>query len=255
MFVTLMTSKYSHYLASKAFYYAPEPSQKAFIRSAVQNQIQKLILHTYAAEVIEYIYCQSTDAEKREMVFGLYGNYYLLLKEFVNTSKDQQCSLAEFIEKKPNLGPGLLEKLEPVVLKLVHKGLTRHSICQAIINDYIQCQPDKEKLLFLADLMKEKLPALLASTEGLGVACGVFNILDAKDRKVALKTLPVAEMAVNRVAHLYLVHVANTLDDTQLTKKKLLHECLKQIDDLIADKSYQTVLISSLLPMPTEDKD
>jgi hypothetical protein len=31
------------------------------------------------------------------MVFGLYGNYYLLLKEFVNTSKDQQCSLAEFI--------------------------------------------------------------------------------------------------------------------------------------------------------------
>jgi hypothetical protein len=103
--------------------------------------------------------------------------------------------------------------------------------------------------------MKEKLPALLASREGLGVACGVFNVLDAKDRKVALKTLPVGEMAVNKIAHLYLVHVANTLDDTQLTKKKLLHECLKQVDELITDKFYQTVLISALLPMPTEQKD
>ena len=39
LFTTLMSSKYSHYLASKAFYYAPEPAQKAFIRSQVQNQI------------------------------------------------------------------------------------------------------------------------------------------------------------------------------------------------------------------------
>jgi hypothetical protein len=39
VFTAMMTSKYSHYLASKTFYYAPEPSQKAFIRSAVQNQI------------------------------------------------------------------------------------------------------------------------------------------------------------------------------------------------------------------------
>ena len=103
--------------------------------------------------------------------------------------------------------------------------------------------------------MKEKLPALLASREGLTVACSMFNILDAKDRKVALKTLPVGEMAVNKIAHLYLIHVANTLDDTQLTKKKLLHECLKQVDDLINDKFYQTVLISSILPMPQEDKE
>ena len=95
--------------------------------------------------------------------------------------------------------------------------------------------------------MKEKLPALLSSKEGLNVACGLFNILDAKDRKIALKSLPVTEMATNKIAHLYLAHVANTLDDTQLTKKKLLHECIKGIDDMIGDKCFQTVIISSLL--------
>jgi len=86
--------------------------------------------------------------------------------------------------------------------------------------------------------MKEKLPALLASTEGLNVACGLFSILDAKDRKNAIKSLPIVEMLSNKIAHLFLIHVANTLDDTQLTKKKLLHESLKVVDDLIGDKYY-----------------
>jgi hypothetical protein len=55
--------------------------------------------------------------------------------------------------------------------------------------------------------------------------------LDAKDRKAAIKALPVVEMTQNKIAHLFLIHVANTLDDTQLTKKKLLHESLKALDD------------------------
>ena len=41
----LMSNKYSHYLASKAFYYAPEPAQKQYFRSIVNKDINKLILH------------------------------------------------------------------------------------------------------------------------------------------------------------------------------------------------------------------
>lgn len=62
--------------------------------------------------------------------------------------------------------------------------------------------------------MKEKLPALLASKEGLTVACGLFSVLEAKDRKVVVKSLPIGEMATNKVAHLFLIHINNTLDDT-----------------------------------------
>ena len=61
-------------------------------------------------------------------------------------------------------------------------------------------------------------------------------------------------MLSNKNAHLFLIHIANTLDDTQLTKKKLLHESLKVVDDLIGDKFYQTVLISALLPLPTGEE-
>ena len=97
--------------------------------------------------------------------------------------------------------------------------------------------------------MKEKLPALLASLKGLKVACALFNILDAKSRKVVVKSMPIAEMLTNKISHLFVIHVANTLDDTQLTKKKVLHEALKLLDDHIDDKCYQNVLLSALAPL------
>jgi hypothetical protein len=147
-----------------------------------------------------------------------------------------------------------MTKLEGVVQRLVEKGLTKHSIVQAILNDYVQNQPDKEKLKQLAEMIKEKLPALLASKQGLQVACAVFNVLEAKDRKVAIKALPVVEMLANKNAHLFLIHIANTLDDTQLTKKKLLHEALKVVDDQVGDKFYQTFVISALLPMAKDQQ-
>ena len=103
-------------------------------------------------------------------------------------------------------------------------------------------------------MVKEKLPALLASRAGLNVACGIFNILDAKDRKSAIKSLPVVEMIQNKLAHLFIIHVTNTLDDTQLTKKKILHESLKVVDDQIGDRNYYETLISSLLPF-SSNKD
>ena len=157
------------------------------------------------------------------------------------------------MELKPQLAAGILDKIEPVIVKLIEKGQTRHTIVQAILADYVECETQKEKILNVADTIKEKLPALLASREGLRVACTLFNVLDAKDRKSAVKNLPINEMVVNKIAHLFVIHVANTLDDTQLTKKKVLHEAIKVIDDHIEDHFYQSVLISALtLPAPID---
>lgn len=73
-----------------------------------------------------------------------------------------------------------------------------------------------ERIKNLADSLKEKLPTLLASKEGLYVACAVFNILDAKDRKLVVKSLKeiLKEAFTNKIAHLFITHVLNTLDDT-----------------------------------------
>jgi hypothetical protein len=86
----------------------------------------------------------SSDVERREMVFSFYGNYFLLLKEVetnnssVESKTSKNISLKEFLEKKPNLRDQILHKLEKVANKLVEKGLTRHTVVQAILYDFYQ---------------------------------------------------------------------------------------------------------------------
>lgn len=81
---------------------------------------------------------------------------------------------------------------------------------------------------------------MLNSKQGLYVACAVFTVLDAKDRKIVVKSLKeiIKEAFTNRIAHLFIIHIVNTLDDTMLTKKKIIQELLKNIDELIGDKCY-----------------
>ena len=115
------------------------------------------------------------------------------------------------------MGATILTKLEPMVQKIIDKGNQRHTLIQAVMLDYVNCMAtnkDFEKLRHMADQLKEKMPSLLASKEGLAVACALFNLLDAKDRKAVVKSLPTEEMATNRIAHLFVIHVANNLDDT-----------------------------------------
>ena len=257
-YVTLMQQKYSHYLASKLYLYAPLDSQKEFFRKQIAAQMNKLVMHAYGSEVVEYIYtqCQS-DKERREVVFSLYGNYSLVLDEVFgddSRQKDQQNALSVFMQQKPQIASNILTKMEPMVQKLVDKGNQRHTFVQAILLDYVECQAqqDMDKVKQVAEQMKEALPALLASKEGLRVACALFNLLEAKDRKLVIKSLPVGEMATNRIAHLFLIHVANNLDDTQLTKKKLMHEVLIKIDDNIDDANFRNILNAALQPLEVE---
>ncbi len=51
-YLHLMTNKYSHYLASKAYYFAPEPKQKLFFRQLVTKDIHKYIIHAVSLGII-----------------------------------------------------------------------------------------------------------------------------------------------------------------------------------------------------------
>lgn len=86
--------------------------------------MNKLVLHSFASEVIEYIYGQcKTDKERREMVFSLYGNYSLVLDEVFPEGNHEDISpLQVFMTKKPQIAANILTKLEPMVAKMIEKG-------------------------------------------------------------------------------------------------------------------------------------
>jgi len=75
------------------------------------------------------------------MVHAFYGQYFILLKQMDDDADKEKVvsSLAQFCEKKPQLADQILEKIEGIVQKLVEKGMSRHSIVQAIIADYLLC--------------------------------------------------------------------------------------------------------------------
>lgn len=74
--------------------------------------------------------------------------------------------------------------------------------------------------------------------------------MDAKDRKIVLKCLKedIKEMFTNRLAHLFLIHILLNLDDTTLSKKKVLTELLKCIDEFINEKTYQNIYMGIFAP-------
>jgi hypothetical protein len=71
------------------------------------------------------------EKEKRDIVLSLYGKYFVLLKE------NADSTLKDVLDSKPALKDGVITKLESMVTKLVEKGLTRHTIVQAVLYDYV----------------------------------------------------------------------------------------------------------------------
>lgn len=98
--------------------------------------------------------------------------------------------------------------------------------------------------------MKEKLPTLLASKQGLLVACALFNVLDAKDRKLVVKSVqePLKEMITNKVAHMFIIHILNNLDDTVISKKKILSDILVTLDENKHDECFIRVFMGIFCP-------
>lgn len=137
--------------------------------------------------------------------------------------------------------------MEPFMSKFIEKGLIRLTMVQRIINEYISIA-EVEEVKEVCSQLHLTIPSLLASQEGLEVACTTFTLADTKQRKEILKTIKehVKELSTNKIGHLFLIHALNTLDDTTLAKKTMLNEIVSNFDTLIEDPIGQRIFIGIL---------
>jgi hypothetical protein len=56
-------------------------------------------------------------------------------------------------------------------------------------------------------------------------------------------------MSTNRIAHLFIIHVLNNLDDTVISKKKIIHDMMLTLDDNFEDKFYQNLYVGIHTPL------
>lgn len=55
-------------------------------------------------------------------------------------------------------------------------------------------------------------------------------------------------MITNKIAHLFIVHVLNNLDDTVISKKKILQDVLVTIDENVTDKCFLNIFLGIYTP-------
>lgn len=56
-------------------------------------------------------------------------------------------------------------------------------------------------------------------------------------------------MATNRIAHLFIIHILNNLDDTVISKKKIVHDMMLILDENFEDKCYQNIFVAVQQPL------
>lgn len=175
---------------------------------------------------IEALYLHAKQAKKTEMITAFYGEFFLIIKE--NEGK----TIKELIDEKPIIKEGIVSKLENLTHKLVDKGMTRHTIVQAILFDYVSIAENEEQLELL-NMLLEVFPALLSSEKGLQVACGLFAIASSKERRSIIKTLKpvVKEMITNPISSLFILYVCLNLDDTVQTKKSVMNTLVQGYEE------------------------
>lgn len=241
IFAELLTYKYSYHLAYRMVEYCDDEGQKEELLKIMMNKLNTYITHIYASEVVEHMYSLSTPKNKKRFLHAFYGNLFLILQE--NKSK----SIRALVKEKPLVKEEILKKLENLAHKLIDKGLTRHTIVQAILYDYVSIASDEQQNEVLQMLI-ETFPALLSSKQGLKVACGLFSIASSKERRTIVKTIKplVEEMAVNPVSSLFLLYICSSLDDTVLGKKSIVNTLVKIYEDIHEDKNAM-ILYSCLL--------
>jgi len=55
-------------------------------------------------------------------------------------------------------------------------------------------------------------------------------------------------MVTNKIAHLFIIHIVNNLDDTVISKKKILSDVLVMIDDLKSDECFVKLFMGIFCP-------
>ena len=144
-YTTVRTMKKLLYVISQSVPFTPNVSKLSTKLQVARNTILRLFDILDKAQLISLLHASTkgiTFLQKPEQSIEYILDYYNNRIGSNTRGLEYQSSLKQFMEAKPQLAEQILDKIENIVQKLVEKGMSRHSIVQAIIHDYIICQKD-----------------------------------------------------------------------------------------------------------------
>lgn len=244
-YVELSKSSYGKYLLIKILHYGDKSVREQVINE-LHGHYRKLMRHKEGAYVIEDIYREySTAAQKAQIVREFYGSEFAVFRE-----EGHGKTLASIVEENPTKRQFVMRNLKEVITSAVNKGSIGFNIIHAAMLEYVKnIDPQTSEREEFIDLISEQIAEIVHTTEGSQVACLVFSMATAKEKKGLVKALKpfVSKMAEDDQGHIALITLLDTVDDTVLVSKSFSPELKEHLPELIVSKCGRRPLLYILL--------
>ncbi|VDP91189.1 unnamed protein product [Echinostoma caproni] len=275
-------SLYAKHIVHKLIKYGAKEHRLAVLK-VFRGHVARLVNHRIACELVDLLYNDYANATQRAaLIQELYGNVHAL-----KLAENQVHTLSEALAVNPELSNVMLENLTELLTTLARKGLTKYSIVQRLLLEYLQVQfnappsasatggrNDATKTVtaetmetrdgeaadtaesqysligLLETLVDGQIVPMLHTRDGVRAALYVLWACPVRLRKILVRGLKtcISSIARDEHGHLFLIGLLDFVDDIVLLEKFVIKEMLSELDLFCMHPEARKVLLYALSP-------
>ncbi|XP_072309956.1 pumilio homolog 3 [Eucyclogobius newberryi] len=242
--VGLCKSQYGRHVVKKLLMYGNK-EVVALVMQTFKGHVRAMLRHAAASSIIEFAYNDKAVLSQRLMLTEeLYGNTFTVCRSSVCNAIDK------VLEANPDKADNILDEMKQILTPMAQKEqVIKHSLVHKVFLDFFQFAPEKQRTEMIESI-REAVVYMAHTHDGARVAMNCVWNGTAKDRKVIIKTMKtyVLKFCTGEFAHLVLLSIFDSVDDTKLVKQAVLAELLTSLDEVLGNKYGKKVMAYLLNP-------
>jgi pumilio family protein 6 len=254
---SLISKKYSIYLALKMVKYAENKQKEEIIKQGIYPNFGKIIKNANGQAFLNFTFTNITNQLQNSMVDYYMSKYLKISEEKMkslavgNTDESKKAENNEMIivEKQgtydqENIINDVKLHLEKQLEKEVHKTF----LFQAVLNRIFDFFDSKTKS-YLAELFDDDLNEFLQCKQGIEVSCKIFTVASAKTRKKIIKKLKdkLVTIVNNEISALFLIKIILFTDDTKLVEKHIINFLVEQLNESFMQNKIMLKIFANII--------
>ncbi|EDV92461.1 protein penguin [Drosophila grimshawi] len=234
--VDMCQSKYAHFCVQRMLKYGA-PATKSKLVDGLMGNIVRLSSHNIASKILDHIYLNASEKQRRYMRQEFYSDLYKKSKD------DGVHTLSDTYKEAANMKASIMGAVKANLEHIANKNLVDNSLVHAVILEFMQAT-DEEKLEETMSALSPLIPHMLTTKDGTEAAIICFYKSTPKNRRAILKNIKehLLKIALHEHGHVFLIALLNALDDTKATKKAIYDNLHGDLKALVANQYGRRVV-------------
>lgn len=175
--VEMCQSKYAHFCVQRMLKYG-SPATKGKLVDALLGNVVRLSGHNIASKILDHIYLNGTEKQRRYMRQEFYSDLYKKSKD------DDVHTLSDTYKDAANMKASIMGAVKANLDHIANKNLVDNSLVHAVILEFMQAT-DEEKLEETVTALAPLIPHMLTTKDGTEAAIICFYRSTPKNRRVS----------------------------------------------------------------------